>query len=112
MQDYQTLIQKKAELDKRIAEARATEAKEALAKVQELIRDFGFTTQQVFPLLPSRKKAEVKYTDPATGATWSGRGKPPRWIEGKDRKPFEKQVSEATTINRGGNDANNPFPVQ
>lgn len=30
-----------------------------------------------------------KYRDPATGATWTGRGKPPRWIEGKDRKALE-----------------------
>jgi DNA-binding protein H-NS len=26
-----------------------------------------------------------KYRDPATGATWTGRGKPPNWINGKDR---------------------------
>ncbi|MFS4516832.1 H-NS family nucleoid-associated regulatory protein [Delftia tsuruhatensis] len=24
-----------------------------------------------------------------TGCTWSGRGRVPRWIEGRDRKPFE-----------------------
>ncbi|WP_373785874.1 H-NS family nucleoid-associated regulatory protein, partial [Delftia acidovorans] len=31
----------------------------------------------------------AKYRDPASGATWTGRGKPPRWIEGKDRKALE-----------------------
>ncbi|WP_457844072.1 H-NS family nucleoid-associated regulatory protein [Staphylococcus aureus] len=30
-----------------------------------------------------------KYRDPATGATWTGRGKPPNWIVGKDRTPFQ-----------------------
>ncbi|KAA1014408.1 H-NS histone family protein [Paraburkholderia panacisoli] len=29
-----------------------------------------------------------KYRDPRTGKTWNGRGRPPRWIEGEDRRPF------------------------
>jgi DNA-binding protein H-NS len=38
-----------------------------------------------------RKKAgqlPPKFRDPATGNTWSGRGKPPHWIAGKDRQSF------------------------
>ncbi|THJ46770.1 H-NS histone family protein [Burkholderia sp. LS-044] len=37
----------------------------------------------------SRRRPEPKYRDPETGATWSGRGRPPAWIDGKDRVPFE-----------------------
>ena len=34
-------------------------------------------------------KVAPKYRDPANAAnTWTGRGKQPRWIEGKDRTPF------------------------
>jgi len=29
-----------------------------------------------------------KYRDPATGKTWTGRGKAPKWIDGKDRSKF------------------------
>ena len=29
-----------------------------------------------------------KYRDPATGATWTGRGREPKWIEGKDRAGY------------------------
>lgn len=29
---------------------------------------------------PARKPVPPKYRNPETGATWSGRGKPPRWI--------------------------------
>lgn len=32
---------------------------------------------------------EVRFRDPASGATWSGRGRPPRWLEGKEREQFE-----------------------
>lgn len=28
------------------------------------------------------------YRDPATGATWSGRGTEPAWIKGRDRQAF------------------------
>nr|WP_291585911.1 H-NS family nucleoid-associated regulatory protein [Comamonas sp. UBA7528] len=30
----------------------------------------------------------AKYHDPATGATWTGRGKEPVWIRGQDRDAF------------------------
>ncbi|HJP60331.1 MAG TPA: H-NS family nucleoid-associated regulatory protein [Gemmatimonadaceae bacterium] len=29
-----------------------------------------------------------KYRDPVSGATWSGMGREPRWIAGKDRTAF------------------------
>lgn len=31
---------------------------------------------------------EVRYRDPESGATWSGRGRMPRWLAGKDREQF------------------------
>lgn len=65
------------------------EGKQALETVHQLIAEFGFTAQQVFPWKPEVKKVAAKYRDPDTGATWSGRGKPPQWIAGKDRQPFE-----------------------
>lgn len=63
--------------------------------VKQKIADYGFTLAE---LGLSRVKAgkigrpragvAAKYRDPETGATWSGRGKPPRWIAGKDREQF------------------------
>ncbi|WP_430232126.1 H-NS family nucleoid-associated regulatory protein [Paraburkholderia tropica] len=35
-----------------------------------------------------RAPVAAKYRDPDSGATWSGRGKPPAWIAGKDRQQF------------------------
>jgi len=42
---------------------------------------------------PPKRTVPIKYRHPETGDTWTGRGKPPRWIsnaesEGKDRKDF------------------------
>jgi DNA-binding protein H-NS len=36
----------------------------------------------------SRTPSQPKYRDPATGATWSGRGRAPGWIQGKKRERF------------------------
>lgn len=30
----------------------------------------------------------VRFRDPATGNTWTGFGRPPNWIRGKDRERF------------------------
>lgn len=82
------LIAAKAALDAEIASARKIESEAALTRVQELVNSFGFTAQQVFPYIPAKKSAPAKYRDPATGNTWTGRGKPPTWISGKNRDDF------------------------
>ncbi len=84
------LLATKAALDAEIAKAKKNEATAALHRVQELVNEFGLTSQQVFPLLPakSKKQGVAKYKDSATGATWTGRGKPPAWIVGQDRNEF------------------------
>ena len=72
-----------------------------VATVKQLISTFGFTAQQVFPWKPEEKKrVEAKYYDPESGATWTGRGKPPKWIEGKNRDLYTIKQTD------------NPFPVE
>lgn len=90
MSSYAELLAQKRLLDEQIANARKAESEQALQTVLQLVQEFGFTAQQVFPWKPSKskKKVEAKYRDLETGATWSGRGKPPQWIAGKDRTPF------------------------
>ncbi|WP_087744127.1 MULTISPECIES: H-NS histone family protein [unclassified Acidovorax] len=86
MSTYRELLEQKSALDQQIAIARKAEAKQALDAVHSLIAEFGFTAQQVFPWKPAAKKVEAKYRDPKTGRTWSGRGRAPKWIEGKNRE--------------------------
>jgi DNA-binding protein H-NS len=89
MSEYQTLLARKAELEAQIAAAQAERKAEGIAAARALIQEHGLTAADVFP--QGEKAASVgapKYRDPATGATWTGRGKPPNWINGKDRAPF------------------------
>ena len=90
------LIKRRESLETQIAEARQTELADALAKVKALVSEFGLTSQDIFSKdkratkAPGASKNPVapKYRDPSTGQTWTGRGKAPKWIDGKDRAQF------------------------
>lgn len=87
--DLKQLLNARAELDAQIAHARAQESRAALAQIHAWIDDFGFTAQQVFPWkTPATKTVTAKYLDEKTGATWTGRGKPPAWIRDKNKNDF------------------------
>lgn len=91
MSEYKNLLAQKATLDAQIAQAQAEAKAEGIAAARALIQEHGLTAADVFPAPGKKAKGSVgvaKYRDPATGATWTGRGKPPNWISGKDRAPF------------------------
>ena len=93
MEDYKKLIQEREALEQRIKAARQDAISGAIAKIQSLIAEFELTPQDVFPPARSRStvagtKVAPKYRDPATGNTWTGRGKAPKWIDGQDRTKF------------------------
>ena len=91
---YEELLKQRAELDRQIEEARAQELDSALGQIRKLMDQYGISVQEIMPnsertaVRRPRAKVAPKYRDPATGTTWSGRGKPPAWISGKDRGPF------------------------
>ena len=94
MPSYKELVAQRAELEKQIIKARAEEFSEVVDKIKKLMADYGITPADL-GLGSSAKKArqrrrviKPKYRDPQTGAEWSGRGKPPKWIAGQDRSLF------------------------
>lgn len=88
--DYKTLLQQKAELEAQIAAVLKHEKADAIAQTRAIIDQYALTEADVFPSTKAatRTVGAPKYRDPASGATWTGRGKQPRWIEGKDRTAF------------------------
>lgn len=93
MDSYQDLLKQKAALDQQIVLARQRETDNALNTVRSLVQQFGLTERQVFASGKTRQstagvKVPPKYRDPATGATWTGRGVAPRWIAGLRREDF------------------------
>jgi len=93
-QTYKELLQQREALEKAIEQARQTEIASAVVKVRELVAEFGLTAQDIFPARGAKSagksaaKVAPKYRDTATGQTWTGRGKAPKWIEGQDRNQF------------------------
>ncbi|MFT3812943.1 MAG: H-NS histone family protein [Acidovorax sp.] len=86
------LLAQKADLERQIADARKSETAAAIAKARAIVAEYDLVESDVFG--KSRKMPQAlgtvaaKYRDPATGKTWSGRGKAPLWIAGKDRTAF------------------------
>ena len=93
---YKELIQQREALEHAIEQARQREISQAVQKVREIIAEFNLTAHDVFPsgrtskvvVTKSVNKVAPKYRDPATGQTWTGRGKAPKWIDGQDRAQF------------------------
>lgn len=95
------LLAEREALDKKILREKNAAATRALQQIHALIAEFGFTAQQVVPLPAPKKHVPAKYYDSSTGASWSGRGKPPAWIASKDRNQFFVKQSIAKD-NDGG----------
>ena len=94
MASYKDLLKQRELLEQQIGEAREREISDAVAQARAIVEEFGLTQQDVFPVGRARSavkgsKVAAKYRDPATGATWTGRGKAPRWIQDQDRAKFE-----------------------
>lgn len=80
-------------LQKRIQSFVQEERLSAIKQTRKLVEEFGLAQSDVFGRPRSSgsltgTKIEPKYRNPATGLTWTGRGKPPKWIEGKNREDF------------------------
>ncbi|CAD6540046.1 H-NS histone family protein [Paraburkholderia metrosideri] len=95
MSQYADLKAQIAKLQAQAEEARRTEIDNVVADIRQKIAEYGLTAQDLgFAVAAKRgrppKKAPLpaKYQDPKSGNTWSGRGKPPKWIAGKNRERF------------------------
>lgn len=81
-QDYQKEI---AELQKKAEEARRAELTGAIAQIKSLMAQFNLSIKDLklkdgkVSRAPGKAVA-AKYRDPATGETWSGRGRSPTWV--------------------------------
>ena len=93
MSKYRELQQQAAALEAEIERAREAEFEDALSQVRNAVAMFRFTAADVFGdrAETPRKRAVrgPKYRNPENGIEWSGMGREPLWIKGKDRAAFE-----------------------
>lgn len=108
MSDEKDLLDQKIaeqeKLGKEIEKLRAQQRKEAIGSIKADIKRFDIKPEELFPSAkpgrknkakPSRKgrrkaagTVSPKYRDPDTGKTWSGRGREPVWLRGKNRDDY------------------------
>ncbi|CAG4898489.1 H-NS histone family protein [Paraburkholderia gardini] len=100
MASYKQLTAQLEKLHKEVAVAREKEMAQVVADIRLLIEEFDITAEELGfaasgtkgtksakakglkPALPAR------YRNPKTGETWSGRGRSPGWLAGKNRERF------------------------
>lgn len=80
------LLEQKAALERQIADAQRAEKAGAIAEVRALMDKYGLSMADLSARGPAKPRAKaaskvaVKYRDPATGDTWTGRGLKPKWL--------------------------------
>lgn len=94
MTTYQEYQAKIAELQNLAESARRDELNSAKEKIAVIMREHGLSLADLSgaakPAKVSKPRAPVpmKYRDTATGQTWTGRGRAPKWLEGKSKEDF------------------------
>lgn len=89
---YKDLTAQIEKLTKQAEAARAKEVEGVVQQIHNVMAEYGITAADL-GIKGSRAKrktgsAPVKYQNPETGATWTGRGRAPAWIAGKDRSKY------------------------
>ncbi|WP_071763704.1 H-NS histone family protein [Burkholderia ubonensis] len=90
MPTYQELLAQRDALEAQINASKAEARNTVLAEIRRLVSEFDIAEREIYGVMRSRRRERprAKYRDPKTGVTWSGRGRPPAWINGKDRSMF------------------------
>ena len=94
MSTYKELQSQIDRLQKEAEQARKTELSNAIADIQSKMREFGISPEDLGfgvrkkAVKAVRKPVAPKYRNDDTGETWSGRGKPPKWMAGRDKAQF------------------------
>ena len=90
MSQYEDLIRQRDLLDQQIKQIRETERATAIETIKKMIEEHQLKAEDIFSKKssPAGKKVPAKYLNPLTGETWTGRGKAPVWIAGKERDTF------------------------
>lgn len=90
---YRALLAQREALEKQIEELRSAERGDAIDWIRDQMALYGMKPEDLAERRgrgPRKQSGPVaaKYRDPVSGATWSGRGRAPRWLAEQDRDKF------------------------
>ena len=93
MTSYAEYVEQIAKLQSLAEAARKDEINGAIQKIKELMQLHGVTLDDLSSARttkPPKARGTVaaQFKNPETGETWTGRGRAPRWLDGKDKEQF------------------------
>jgi DNA-binding protein H-NS len=91
MATYREMQAQIEQLQRQAAAQRENELFGAIQQIRDLMQEYGITVDDLQS--PGKKGAAkqpgtVQFRNPATGDTWSGRGRMPKWLSGQDKEQF------------------------
>ncbi len=93
MATYKQLQDQIKQLQHEAEELRKNELSNAIAQIKMTMAEYGITLADL-GFTGKKKNGQTraplapKYRNPATGETWSGRGKAPKWIDPDNKEKF------------------------
>lgn len=93
MTSYAEYVEQIAKLQSLAEAARKDEIDGAIKTIKDLMQLHGVTVEDLAAggrAKPAKAKSTVapQFKNPETGETWTGRGRAPRWLDGKDKEQF------------------------
>ena len=93
MTSYAEYVGQIAKLQSLAEAARKDELSGAIKTIKDLMQQHGLTVEDLSSgprAKPTKVKGTVapQFKNPETGETWMGRGRAPRWLDGKDKEQF------------------------
>ena len=88
---YRDLLAQREALDEQIEALRRVERGDVINWIFEQMALFQIKPEDLGPRRGPKKRSgpvAAKYRDPQSGATWTGRGRAPRWLADQDREKF------------------------
>uniref|UniRef100_UPI003BEEB627 H-NS histone family protein n=1 Tax=Burkholderia arboris TaxID=488730 RepID=UPI003BEEB627 len=87
-------------VDEKINSIKSSRRNDIVSYIVKLMLELDIHIREIEEKMTSqgkkgRRSARPRFYDPVTGATWSGRGKKPRWM--KDREPDDFLISKFTS---------------
>ena len=87
MSSLNELLKQREELEAKIKNIKESERLNAISEIKRLVDMHSLSAYDIFDDISI--KVEPRYINPETGEKWSGRGKTPKWLDGKDKTLFE-----------------------
>ena len=87
MATLKDLLAQRESIERQIEETKKEERADAIAKVRNLMAEYGLSVSDLGGKAPGKgktasgTKVAAKYRNASTGETWSGRGLQPRWLK-------------------------------